>query len=555
MPLTHEEHAYLFSHYDKIYKMLNKTLTSIDELLTKFKTLPNYKSLSSYKEARDKWYSIHEIRSKYTDLISGMTTKGSDMDLMKKQFVKIHKELLLTLGYRTEQYFPTLEQFEDTIEEQLEITTQQRILAKTTKRPDDTVIAAQEAFTRLNKARLEAEEAQRQLHIKQLAEQKKQAELLKAIQQQEERLAAERRQRISRLQPLKPLKQSSDEENSSSEMTPEKLTPIKQHFDTKTTETLSEPKQTLLLTNEQVKIAADYFISHYNENKISRKQRLITPYGQSIHLPHSVIKDEDGNIYAISRSTGTVYNVEEEEKEGFLGNGAFGRVKLVQHLGKLNNGVFTPTKPTIEIAKIIPNTEISDWSQEQDIQATIGRPIKNMTRQSASTKKNYTKGKRYFISKYIAGTTLSKYTADRRKTQDLSTIEKLEILLQILVETKKLHDKRIVHRDIKGDNILINPKTKKLYHIDFGLAKQFEQKDYTEFVQQSHYDIERIERLLNPHDFMGYDLEVPSNEPIFAMLRTEILKPQFTPTANIERCISMITNYLYHPIQRGGYRS
>lgn len=36
-----------------------------------------------------------------------------------------------------------------------------------------------------------------------------------------------------------------------------------------------------------------------------------------------------------------------------------------------------------------------------------------------------------------------------------------------------MHKKGVSHRDIKPDNIMVNPKTKKIKIIDFGIAKKY----------------------------------------------------------------------------------
>lgn len=44
---------------------------------------------------------------------------------------------------------------------------------------------------------------------------------------------------------------------------------------------------------------------------------------------------------------------------------------------------------------------------------------------------------------------------------------------QLINILKNVHDKNVIHRDIKPNNILFHPKTKDAFLIDFGLAKKF----------------------------------------------------------------------------------
>merc|ERR1711899_389163 len=56
-----------------------------------------------------------------------------------------------------------------------------------------------------------------------------------------------------------------------------------------------------------------------------------------------------------------------------------------------------------------------------------------------------------------------------------------DLFKQILETITTLHKRGIVHRDIKGENILINPKTFKTKIIDFGSGDYIEDKVYTRF--------------------------------------------------------------------------
>ncbi|MBD2354004.1 AAA family ATPase [Tolypothrix sp. FACHB-123] len=66
----------------------------------------------------------------------------------------------------------------------------------------------------------------------------------------------------------------------------------------------------------------------------------------------------------------------------------------------------------------------------------------------------------------FGGISLLEYT----KTQPLELSEFLAIALQITDILQQVHQHRVIHKDIKPDNILINPQTKEVKLIDFSIA-------------------------------------------------------------------------------------
>ncbi|MDZ8050388.1 MAG: AAA family ATPase [Aulosira sp. ZfuVER01] len=66
----------------------------------------------------------------------------------------------------------------------------------------------------------------------------------------------------------------------------------------------------------------------------------------------------------------------------------------------------------------------------------------------------------------FGGISLREYT----KTQPLEIGEFLAIAVQIVDILHKLHQHRVIHKDIKPDNIVINPQTKEIKIIDFSIA-------------------------------------------------------------------------------------
>ena len=60
---------------------------------------------------------------------------------------------------------------------------------------------------------------------------------------------------------------------------------------------------------------------------------------------------------------------------------------------------------------------------------------------------------------------------------ELKSEEDLKMVIyQLLDALNYLHQHHIVHRDIKGSNILIDPETKVVKVVDFGLAKRVKKR-------------------------------------------------------------------------------
>lgn len=82
----------------------------------------------------------------------------------------------------------------------------------------------------------------------------------------------------------------------------------------------------------------------------------------------------------------------------------------------------------------------------------------------------------YLVMEYIEGLTLSEYI---QKNQPLDVDTILNFINQIINGIKHAHDTKIVHRDIKPQNILVD-KNQTLKILDFGIAKALSETTMTE---------------------------------------------------------------------------
>ncbi|RME75520.1 MAG: serine/threonine protein kinase, partial [Planctomycetota bacterium] len=82
----------------------------------------------------------------------------------------------------------------------------------------------------------------------------------------------------------------------------------------------------------------------------------------------------------------------------------------------------------------------------------------------------------YCVMEYIEGSSAAEWIQEKGPMDEKRA---LEILIQIGEAVAYAHDKGIIHRDIKGENILID-KSGKAYLADFGLAKRMEGPSFTQ---------------------------------------------------------------------------
>lgn len=77
----------------------------------------------------------------------------------------------------------------------------------------------------------------------------------------------------------------------------------------------------------------------------------------------------------------------------------------------------------------------------------------------------------YLVEEYVRGQTLSKELSARDTQDEEYVISMLKSVLQVL---KFVHEHRVIHRDIKPDNIIRNSQDNNLVLIDFGAVKKMQ---------------------------------------------------------------------------------
>jgi serine/threonine protein kinase len=102
----------------------------------------------------------------------------------------------------------------------------------------------------------------------------------------------------------------------------------------------------------------------------------------------------------------------------------------------------------------------------------------------------------YVIDDYIPGKTLTQVLIDKiTSNKEYSAAEMLNLMRQAVLATKFVHDHRIVHGDLKTDNLMVAPDESKITLIDFGgsAAPSFRKLiDYTHvYVPPEYYQLAR----------------------------------------------------------------
>ena len=87
----------------------------------------------------------------------------------------------------------------------------------------------------------------------------------------------------------------------------------------------------------------------------------------------------------------------------------------------------------------------------------------------------------------LLGPSLEDLFQSCKRNFDLKTV--LMIAIQLVRRIEKVHEERIIHRDIKPDNFLmgLGKKGNLVYAIDFGLAKKFRDNRTHQHIPYRYY--------------------------------------------------------------------
>ena len=181
------------------------------------------------------------------------------------------------------------------------------------------------------------------------------------------------------------------------------------------------------------------------------------PSLDSIQIPYSIMADIIAPLPLIfTQKTSIQYTIDDFVLIRELGRGSFGEILLVEN--------------KIDRSSLVLKRLFKRRASVQDItnEIIILERLQSICDDYILCYRGYFQDDQYyyiiteFLGNYI---TLQEYIDGKINSRDL-----LRIIQNLILGLERIHNAEIAHRDIKPDNILINPNTNEIKYIDFGLS-------------------------------------------------------------------------------------
>lgn len=232
-----------------------------------------------------------------------------------------------------------------------------------------------------------------------------------------------------------------------------------------------------------------FFITK-NELRLNKNKKLLSVPLINFNHDITVIPDEDSYKVGVTARAEAYFNPEstnkiirnakarkvdidaeiekipKTEEEGKLGAGGFGCVEVVQY----EDGSIDAVK--IENAELANTNEIAILKELGNFRASFIKKNENRYLDNKGVIVNVL----HTIQKIYPGISLSSYFRSIDMKNAITPEQKYMIAMQAALSIKQLHDKNILHRDIKPDNFIINcdGATATVTAIDFGLSDRLD---------------------------------------------------------------------------------
>ena len=213
-----------------------------------------------------------------------------------------------------------------------------------------------------------------------------------------------------------------------------------------------------------------------NKDNKSSKGRQMVPK-PTVHSSATINDKKDEKHISIVSSTDTVHDLEntivEDEEDGscfriskeILGTGAFGNVYMGLNIKTSELVAVKELRlDGVDINGSGMNSKLSKMEDEISVMKALHHP--NIVRYLGTSRQN---GHLYIFLEFMADGCIAKLL---KRFGPLGEENVKNYLRQILSGLNYLHQNKIIHRDIKGGNILVKDAVAKL--ADFGCSLQFE---------------------------------------------------------------------------------
>ncbi|MFQ5805109.1 MAG: tetratricopeptide repeat protein [Phycisphaerae bacterium] len=198
----------------------------------------------------------------------------------------------------------------------------------------------------------------------------------------------------------------------------------------------------------------------------TRVEALLKAHDQAGSFLHTPAIDPDATRESSSPSEGPGKKIGHYKILQLIGEGGFGAVYMAEQQEPVRR------KVALKIIKLGMDTRqvIARFEAERQALALMDHPNIARVLDAGATET----GRPYFVMELVRGITITQY-CDKSK---LSTRQRLELFLPVSQAVQHAHQKGVIHRDIKPNNVLVTlhdsqpvPKV-----IDFGIAKATSQR-------------------------------------------------------------------------------